>query len=71
MEGIERDLTNIAVLFITVAAIALIVSHPSGTSQVVATTGGTFGNLLSIVENPGGSGQSQNIMGSIVPYNGG
>ena len=63
MEGIGRDLTNIAVLFITVAAIALIVSHPSGTSQVVATTGGTFGNLLSIVENPQGSGRS------IMPYN--
>lgn len=71
MEGIGRDLTNIAVLFITVAAIALIVSHPSGTSQVVATTGGTFGNLLRIVENPQGSGQSQNAMGSIMPYNGG
>ena len=65
MEGIGRDLTNIAVLFITVAAIALIVSHPSGTSQVVKTTGGTFGNLLSIVENPQGSGQSRSIM----PYN--
>jgi len=56
-----RDLTNIAILFITVAALALLVSHPSGTSSIISTTTTGFGKLLSTVENPtGGSGFSAN-----------
>ena len=51
-----KDLTNIAVLFITVAALALIVSHASGTATVLNSGIGGFNTLLQTVENPGGAG---------------
>ncbi len=51
-----KDITNIAVLFITVAALALIVSHAQGTATVLGAGIGGFNNLLSTVENPGSSG---------------
>ena len=50
-----KDLTNIAVLFIFVAALALLVSHSAGTSQVISAASTGFGGLLSTVENPGTS----------------
>lgn len=56
MSDAMRDLTNIAVLFIMVAALALLVSHPSGTGTLIGTAGGQFTNALSIVENPSGGG---------------
>lgn len=56
-----KDLTNIAVLFITVAALALIVSHASGTSQVLGAGIGGFNQLLSTVENPGMSSGGPNV----------
>ena len=56
MSGWAQDLTSIAVLFIGVAALALLVSHPSGTGTLIGTTGGVFTQALSTVENPGGGG---------------
>lgn len=54
-----KDLTNIAVLFIAVAALALLVSHAQGTTSIIGATTSGFGGLLSTVENPtGGSGGS-------------
>lgn len=47
---IGKDLFAIASLLISVALVALLVGHASQTSQVISTTGQTFGNLLSIVE---------------------
>jgi hypothetical protein len=56
-----KDLTNIAVLFIGVAALALLVSHAQGTTSIIGATTGGFGSLLSTVENPqGGNGSMGN-----------
>lgn len=63
MNEAMRDLTNIAVLFIAVAALALLVSHPAGTGTLIGTAGGTFNQALSTVENPSGGGTGN--------YNGG
>ncbi len=58
MDGWTKDLTQIAVMFIAVAALALIVSHASGTSTVISSTTSGFGSLLSTVENPTGGSSS-------------
>ena len=58
-----RNLTEIAVLFIGVAALALLVSHPSGTSTLFNSTTGGFGRLLSTVENPTGGGTGNSTGG--------
>lgn len=55
-----RDLTNIAVMFISVAALALVVSHAQGTATVIGSASSGFGSLLSTVENPQGSSGASN-----------
>jgi hypothetical protein len=50
-----KDVLEIFYLFIGVALVALLVSHSSGTAQVLTAGSSAFGNLLNIVENPGGS----------------
>lgn len=45
-----RDTFEIASLLVGAAILAMLVSHSSGTSQVVGAVTGGFGRLLSIVE---------------------
>lgn len=51
-----KDLFALASMFISVALVALLVGHASQSSQLIQTTGKTFGDLLNIVElnNSGG-----------------
>lgn len=44
-----RDVSEIAAAFISVALVALLVSHASGVSTIVTSVGQTFGGLLSTV----------------------
>ncbi len=56
----SKDLVEILTMFIAVAALALLVSHASGTSEVIGSGASGFDELLSTVENPG-SGGSQGV----------
>lgn len=49
-----HGLFEIASLFIGVAFAALLIGHPSGTSQVVSSIGQAFGMNLATVELAGG-----------------
>lgn len=62
MPGLGRDLTEIASALISVALVALLVSHASGASTVIRAAGETFGGLLSTVELQNGFSQ-QAILG--------
>jgi hypothetical protein len=44
-----RDVTQIALTLTGVALVALLVSNARGVSEIVSTTGKTFGGLLGIV----------------------
>lgn len=49
MNEFGRSLTEIAMAFIGVGAIALLVSHASGASQLTKAVGDTFNGLLQTV----------------------
>lgn len=49
-----KEVFEIFYLLIGVALVALLVSHSSGTAQVLTSGAQAFGGLLNIVENPGG-----------------
>lgn len=49
MDGIGKDLTQIAFAFISVATIALLVGHSSDTVNIIKAGGSTFNGLLSTV----------------------
>jgi hypothetical protein len=68
MDSFGRNLTEVAVLFITAAIVTLLVSHYRGTTAIIGQSGQTFGNLMSIVENPGGGTPISN--NGFVPYSG-
>lgn len=44
-----RDISEIAAALISVALVALLVSHASGVKTIVESVGGTFGGLLNTV----------------------
>lgn len=49
MDGIGKDLTQIAFMFGSIAVIALLVSHAQETATIINSGGKTFGGLLGIV----------------------
>lgn len=55
MSSLGADLTEIAVLFIGVATLALVIGHASNTATVVQSVTSGFNSLLNTVENPGSS----------------
>jgi len=57
MGDFGKNMVEIMTLFIVAAIIAMLVSHYQGTTSIIGQSGQTFGNLLSIVENPGSPGQ--------------
>ena len=59
----ERDFFNLLVLFVVVAAMGMLVTHAQGTSQIIGASTGGFGQLLSIVQNPGGTGMASGFGG--------
>jgi hypothetical protein len=52
MGSFGKDLTEIAVMLVGVAAMALLVGHAAGTSAVINSVTSGFGGLLSTVELP-------------------
>lgn len=52
--GIGRNLTEIALLLIAVAVIALLIGQAEKTAKVITAGAGAFGNLLNIVTLQGG-----------------
>lgn len=51
-----RDITQIALAFISVAFVALLVSNAQGTAKVIESAGGTFNGLLRTVTLQNGYG---------------
>lgn len=49
MTGVGKNLTEIALLLIAVAVLALIIGQADKTAKVVESGGGVFGKLLKIV----------------------
>jgi hypothetical protein len=67
-----KDLTEIAVLLVGVALVALLVLNAGGTSAIIGTGTSGFANLLSTVEGNSGFGNmgaqmSTPMMGGMIP----
>jgi hypothetical protein len=60
--GLGRDLVEVATLLISLTLISMLVNNAQGTSQVVKTTGDTFGGLLKVASFQGGSNQFSTAM---------
>ena len=49
MDGLGRNITEIAGMFLGIAFVALLINRASDSAMLIETTGKTFGNLLGIV----------------------